>query len=74
MVKTMALIDDMVGVGEASEPRMCGNVTISKVRAGLTLSTEKDVEEATVELGPSMDRGGAAILIVVLLGSRIGKG
>ena len=74
MVETMALIDDMVGVDVASEPRICDGVTISEVRAGLALSAEKDAEEAAVELGPSMDKGGAVILKVGLLGSKNGKG
>jgi hypothetical protein len=74
MVKTMALIDDMVGVDETSEPRVCDGVTISDVCAGLVLSAEKDAEEATVELGPSMDNGGAAIPKVGLLGSKYGIG
>ena len=67
MVETMALINDMVGVDETSEPRMCDGVTISDVRAGLALSVEKDAEEAMVELGPSMDNGGATIPKVGLL-------
>ena len=70
----MALIDDTVGVVETSEPRMCDGITISKVRVGLALSIEKDVTEATVELGPSMDKGGATIPKVGLLGSKNGKG
>jgi hypothetical protein len=74
MVETMAFIDDMVGVDETSEPRICDGVTISEVHAGLALSAEKDAEEAAVELGPSMDKGGAAILKVGLLGSKNGKG
>ena len=74
MVETMALIDDTVGVGEASEPRMCGTVTMSEVCAGLALSAEKDVEEAVVELGLSIDKGGAVIPKVGLLGSKMGKG
>jgi hypothetical protein len=63
----MALIDDMVWVTfvETSEPRVC---------AGLALSTVKDVEEATVELGPSIDSGGAAISKVGLFRSKYGKG
>ena len=73
MVETMALIDDTIGVDETSEPRMCDGVTISEVRAGLVLSVEKDVEEAAVELRPSMDKSGAVILKVGLLGSRNGK-
>ena len=74
MVETMALIDDTVGVDEALEPRMCGSVTISEVRAGLVLLAEKDAEEAMVELGPSMDKGGEAIPKMGLLGSKNGKG
>ena len=74
MVETMALIDDTVGVDEASEPRMCGSVTISEVRRGLALLVEKEVEESVVELGPSMDKGGATILKMGLLGSKNGKG
>ena len=70
MVETMAVIDDTVGGGETSKPRMCGSVTISLVCAGLALS----VEEAAVELGPSMDNGGAEIPKVGLLGSKNGKG
>ena len=74
MVETMALIDNMVGVDKTSEPRMCDGVTISEVRVGLELSAEKDAEEAAVELEPSMDKGGVAILKVGLLGSKNGKG
>ena len=74
MVETMALIDDTVGIDEASEPRMCGSVTISEVHARLVLSVEKDAKEAAVELGPSMDKGGATIPKMGLLGSKNGKG
>jgi hypothetical protein len=74
MVETMALIDDTVGVDETSEPRMCDGVTISEVHVGLALSVEKDAEEAAVELGRSIDKGGAAILKVGLLGSKYVKG
>ena len=70
----MALIDDTVGVDETSEPRVCDGVTISDVHAELALLVVKDAEEALVELGPSMDNGGAAILKVGLLGSKYGKG
>ena len=73
MVETMALIDDTVGVDETSEPQICDGVTISEVRAGLALSAEKDAEEAMVELRPSMDKSGAVIPKVGLLGSRNGK-
>ena len=64
MVETMALIDDTVGVDNASKPHMCGSVTISVVRAGLVLSAE----EVTVKLGPYMDKGGATIPKMGLLG------
>ena len=74
IVETMALIDNMVGVDETSEPRIYDGVTISEVCTGLALSAEKDVEEAAVELRPSMDKGGAAIPKVGLLGSKNGKG
>ena len=73
MVETMALIDDTVGGGETSETRTCDGVTISEVRAGLALLAEKDVEEAVVELRPSMDKSGAVIPNVGLVGSRNGK-
>ena len=74
MVETMALIDDTVGVDDTSEPRVCDGVTISDVHTGLALSAVKDAKEAAVELGPSMDNGGAAIPKVGLLGSKYGKG
>jgi len=74
VVETMALIDDTVGVDETLEPQIYDRVAISEVRTGLALSTEKDVEEAAVELRPSMDKGGATILKVGLLGSKNGKG
>ena len=74
MVETMALIDDTVGVGEASKPLMCDTVTISDVCAGLALSAEKDAEEAAIELGPSIDKVGVVIRKVGLLGSKMGKG
>ena len=53
---------------------MCDGVSISDVCVGLALSVVKDVEEAAVDLGPSMDNGGAAIPKVGLLGSKYGKG
>ena len=74
MVETVALIDDTVGVDKTSEPRVCDGVTILDVCAGLALSVVKDAEEVVVELRPSMDSGGAAILKVGLLGSKYGKG
>ena len=76
MVKTMALIDDTMGFTfvETSESRVHDGVTISDVCAGLALSAVKDVEEAVVELGHSIDSGGAAIPKVGLFGSKYGKG
>ena len=73
MVETTALIDDTVGGVETSEPRTCEGVTISEVRVGLTLSTEKDAEEAAVELRPSIEESGAVIPNVGWLGSSKGK-
>ena len=52
----------------------CDGVTISNVCAGLALSVVKDTEEAAVELGPSIDSGGVAILKVGLFGSKYRKG
>ena len=73
MVETTALIDDMVGGVKTSEPRTCEGVTISEVRTGLTLSAEKDAEEAAVEFGPSIVESGAVIPNVGRLGSSKGK-
>ena len=73
MVETTALIDDAVGGVEASEPRTCEGVAISEVRAGLTLSAEKDAEEAAVELKPSIEESGAVIPNVGWVGSSKGK-
>ena len=72
MVETMALIDDTVGFtfAETSESRVCEDVTISDVCAGLALSVVKDTEEAAVELGPSISSGRAAIPKVGLFGSK----
>ena len=41
--------------------------------AGLELSAVKDTEEVAVEVGPSIDRGGATTPKVGLLGSKCGK-
>ena len=49
---------------------MCSSVTISVVCIGLMLSTE----EAAVELGPPIDKIGAVIPKMGLLGSKNGKG
>ena len=72
MVETTALIDDTVGV-KTSEPRACDGVAISEVRAGLTLSAEKDAEEAAVEFKPSMEENGAVIPNRGWAGSSEGK-
>ena len=74
MVETMDLIDDTIGVDETSEPRICDGVTILEVQARLVLSAEKDAEGAAIELRPSMNKSGAVIPKVGLLGSRNGKG
>ena len=76
MVKTMALIDDMMGFTfvKTSESRVHDGVTILDVCVGLALSAVKDTEEGAVELGPSIDSGRAAILKVGLFGSKYGKG
>ena len=76
MVETMALTDDTVGFTfvETSESRVHDGVTIPEVCAGLVLSAMKDTEEATVEVGPFIDRGGAAIPKVGLFRSKYGKG
>lgn len=73
MVETMALIDDTVGEGETSEPQTCDGVTISEVRTRLALSVERDAEEAAVESRLSMDKSGAVIPNMGLVGSRNGK-
>jgi hypothetical protein len=44
------------------------------VCAGLALSVVKDIEEGVVEVGPSIDRGGATILKVGLFRSKYEKG
>ena len=76
MVETMALIDDTVGFTfiETSESQVWDGFTISDVCAGLVLSVVKDTEEATVEAGPSIDSGRAAIPKVGLFRSKYGKG
>ena len=76
MVEIMALTNDTVGftIVETSESQVHDGVTIPKVCVGLELSVVKDIEEAAVEVGPSIDRGGAAIPKVGLFGSKYGKG
>ena len=73
MVETTALINDTVGGVETSEPRICDEVTISEVRAGLTLSAKKDAEEAAVEFGPSIVENEAVIPNVGWVKSSKGK-
>ena len=73
MVETTVLIDDTVGGVETSEPRVWDGVAISEVRARLTLSVEKDVEEAAVEFKPSMGEKGAVIPNGGWAGSSEGK-
>ena len=76
MVKTMSLTDDTVGLTltETSKSLVLCGVTILEFRVGLKLFAVKDTIEAMVEVGPSMDKGGAAIPKVGLLGSKDGKG
>ena len=76
MVETMARINDMVGFTfvETSESRVRDGVTISEVCVGLALSVVKDTEEATVEVGPSIDSGGAVIPKVGQFRSKYRKG
>ena len=76
MVETMALTDDTVGFTfvKISESRVRDGVTIPEVCAGLELSAVKYTEEAVVEVGPSIDRGGVAIPKVGLFGTKYGKG
>ena len=73
MVETTALIDDTVGGVETSEFRVCDSVVISEVRAGPTLSAEKDAEEVAVEFKPSMGEKGAVIPNRGWAGSSEGK-
>jgi hypothetical protein len=76
MVETMALIDDTVGFTfvDTSKSRVHDGVTISEVCVGLELLVVKDTEEAAVEVGSSIDRGGAEIPKVGLSRSKYGKG
>ena len=76
MVETMALTDDTVGFTfvETSESLVRDAVTILEVCVGLEISAVKNTEEDTIEVSPSIDRGGAEILKVGLLGSKYGKG
>ena len=76
MVEIMALIDDTTGFTfvETSESRVRDGATISDVCAGLALLAVKDTEEGAVELGPSINSGGAAIPKVGLSRSKYRKG
>ena len=76
MVEAMALTDNMVGLTltETSGSQGLWGVTIPEVCVGLEFSVVKDNEEATTEVGPSMDKDGAAIPKVGLFGSKYGKG
>ena len=72
MVETMALTDDTVGftLAETSWSQVLDGVTIPKVCVGIKLFAMKDTEEATVEVGPSIDKDGATIPKVGLFGSK----
>lgn len=76
MVETMALTDDTVGFTfvETLESQVHDGVTIAEVCAGLELLVVKETEEAMIEVGPSIDRGGATIPKVGLFGLNYGKG
>ena len=69
MVETMSLTNDTVGFTfvETLESRVHDGVTIPEVCVGLEILVVKDTEEVVVEVGPPIDRGGAAILKVGLL-------
>ena len=75
VVETMALMDDTVGLTstETSKSLVLGGVTIQDDGVGLRLSAVKDIVEATVEIGPSIDKGGASISNVGLFGSNTEK-
>ena len=76
MVETMVLTDDMVGLmlTKISESRFLCGATILEVCVGPKLSVIKDTVEATVEVGPSTDKGGATIPKVGLFRSKYGRG
>ena len=76
MVETMALIDDTMGLTftETLESLVLYGVTIPDVCVELKLSALKDTIEVVVEVGPSMDKGGATISKVGLFRSKYGKG
>ena len=76
MVETTTLADDTVGLTltETLESRVLWGVTIPEVCVGVKLFVVKDTEEVVVEVGPSMDRGGATIPKVGLFESEYGKG
>ena len=76
MVEIMALTDDTVGfmLAKTFGSEVLDGVTIPEVCVGLELSMVKDTKEAVVEVGPSMNKGGAAIPKVGLFRSECGKG
>ena len=76
MVKTMALTDDTVGLtlAETSGSQVLDGVTIPEVCVVLELFVVKDIEEATKEIGPSINSGGVSIPKVGLFGLKYGKG
>ena len=84
MVKTMAIIEDTVGVAPTDRLGflVCGGgvtpivdgVKVPTI-SGLRLSAAKDiVEDAVEEVGPSMSRSGVVSPNVGLSGSKYGKG
>ena len=84
MVETMALMEDTVGLTPTNTLEYLvrrGGVTLPNdgvmflVILGLRLSVVKDTVEVMVdEVGPSINKGGAVIQNVGLLGSKYGKG
>ena len=59
---------------ETSKSLVLCVVTIPNDGVGLKLSIVKDIVEAAVEVGPSIDKGGAAIPKMGLFKSKYGKG
>ena len=76
MVETVTLTDNTVGfmLAETLGSRVLDGVTIPEVCVGHELSAVKDTDEVVVEVGPSMDKGGATIPKVGPFGSKYGKG
>ena len=75
MAKTLDLMDDTVRLTltETSKSLVLGGVTILDDGVGLNLSIVKDIVEAEVEVGPSIDKGGVAIPKVGLFGQNTEK-